>query len=69
MPDPGRTELGVVAGLTSISIDKAVHTALRVASIREGRMMLAIATEAGLEWLVRHGHELPEGYELVDESE
>jgi hypothetical protein len=63
-----RTELGTIVAVTTCSIDKDVHTALRLASVRDNRLMLAIATEAALEWLVAHGHELPEGYELVDEE-
>ncbi len=49
---------------TTLVIDRTVHEALRAASFHTGRTGRAITHEALVEWLARHGQELPAGWEL-----
>ena len=72
-PEHARNRATVLEGIgtvevTTTGIDRGIAHALRLAAVKEGRLLLAVVCEAGLEWLVEHDHDLPAGYELVEEA-
>jgi hypothetical protein len=73
MPNHARNRLTTIEEfgtieVTTTGIDRAIMRALRLAAVKDNRLLLAVVCEAALEWLVEHDHELPAGYELVVEE-